>query len=201
MTFIDQRLPQQLELGVVRRERESLDIVRTDGGYEVRNARHSQALYEYDISLPPGEFDDAWITELEDMFKASRGGLYPFRFRDWDSRNSTLQDEVIGTGDGADTTFQITRTVTVGGVSAVRNITRPVSTITVMKDGVVQTSGVSVNYSTGLVTFTSAPALGVVISVSGIYDIPVRFDQVYEATALTQWLKHGESVTLLEVKE
>lgn len=201
MTFIDQRLPQELELGAIRREREMLDIVRTDGGYEVRNARHSQATYEYEISLPPGEFDDSVTTALEDMFKASRGGLYAFRFRDWDSYNNALTDEVIGTGDGATTTFQITRTTTVGGVSSVRNITRPVSAFTIKLDGVTQVSGYSVNYSTGVVTFTAAPALDVVISVSGTYDIPVRFDMTYEATALTGWLKHTETLTLIEVKE
>lgn len=201
MTFIDQRLPREIELGAVRREKENLDIVATDGGYEVRNARHSQSMFEYEVSFPPSEFDGTIVAAVKDLFRASRGGLYPFRFRDWDTENSTLTLEEIGTGDGTTTAFQITKTTTVGGVTAVRNITRPVSAISVYIDAVLQTSGYSVNYSTGVVTFTSAPTVGQAITVSGSYDIPVRFDLSLESTGLTGWLEHIETLTLIEVKE
>ena len=201
MTFIDSRLPQQIEINAVRRETEPVDIVRTDGGYEVRNIRHAQGLFEYDVSFPPGGFDASVTEAVYAMWRASRGGLYAFRFRDWDSKNNTLTDEVIGTGDGATTTFQITQTHTVGGVSSVRNVTRPVSAFTVMLDGAVQGSGYSIDYSTGVLTFTTAPALDVEISVSGTYDIPVRFDLSFEATGMASFLEHIETLTLVEVKE
>lgn len=201
MTFINSRLPEEVEINAVRRERERIDVVRTDADYEVRNARHAQGLFEYEISFPAGDYDDSIIDGVYDMWRASRGGLYAFRFRDWDTKNSTLTDEVIGTGNGVTTVFQITQTHTVGGVSSVRNITRPVASFTVKKDGVTTLAGYSIDYSTGLLTFTVAPANAVVVSVSGVYDIPVRFDMTYEATGMTGFLEHIESLTLLEVKE
>jgi uncharacterized protein (TIGR02217 family) len=201
MSFIDERLPMEVEIGAMRREMEDLRIVRTDSGHEVRNARQAQGWFEYDISFPTGEFDSATIAAVKRMFKASRGGLYAFRFRDWDSENNTLTDEVIGTGDGSDTTFQITHSWTAGGETYTRNITRPVSAITVKLDGVTQVGGYSVSYSTGIITFTPAVSNGVEVSVSGTYDIPVRFDRSLESQAPTGWLEHIEGITLIEVRE
>lgn len=201
MTFINVRLPESIETNAVRRENELIDIVRTDGGFEVRNARHSQGLFEYDIEFGPDDYDGTVIAAVKDMFKASRGGLYAFRFRDWDPENSELADEVIGTGNGATTAFQITKTWTVGGQSQVRNITRPVSSFTVKKDGVTAVSGYSIDYSTGILTFTVAPTNGVVVSVSGVYDIPVRFDLALEAIGIHGSLEQLDTIHLVEVKE
>lgn len=201
MSFIDERLPQQVEIDALRREREAIDVVTTDGGFEVRNARHAQAVFEYEVSFPHGGYDNAITEAVYAMWRASRGGHYAFRFRDWDPKNNTLSDEAIGTGDGTTTAFQVTQTHTVGGVSSVRNITRPASPLVVKLDGVVQPSGYAVDYSTGIVTFTSAPALGVVVAVSGEYDIPVRFDMTFEAVGRASFLEHIETLTLIEVKE
>jgi uncharacterized protein (TIGR02217 family) len=190
-----------VEINAVRREREPVEIVKTDGGHEVRNVRHAQGLFEYDISFPTGDYDGTIIAAVKDMFKASRGGLYAFRFRDWDPENHLLTDEVIGTGNGSETEFQITKTWTVGGQSQVRNITRPVSPLTVKKDGVTTGSGYSIDYATGILTFDVAPANAVVVSVSGTYDIPVRFDLTFQATGLASFLEHIDTLTLIEVKE
>lgn len=201
MTFINERLPESIENNARRIEREPVEVVTTDGGFEVRNIRHAQALFEYDIDFGPNEYEEADQEAVYAMWRASRGGLYAFRFRDWDPKNNTLTNEVIGTGDGSDTTFQITQTHTVGAVSAVRNITRPVSPFTVKKDGVTQVSGYSIDYATGILTFDVAPANGVVISVSGVFDIPVRFDLTLEATGLYAHLEQFETIHLVEVKE
>jgi uncharacterized protein (TIGR02217 family) len=201
MTFINARLPQEVEINAVRREREAVEIVRTDGGHEVRNARHSQGTFEYEVGFPTGGYDSEITNEVYAMWRASRGGLYAFRFRDWDTKNNTLTDEIIGTGDGTTTLFPITQTHTVGGVSSVRRITRPVSPFVVKRDGVVAGSGYSINYDTGVLTFSSAPSLDVVVSVSGVFDIPVRFDLAYEATGLASFLEHIDGLALIEVKE
>lgn len=201
MTFIDQRLPEEIELGCVRRERADHDIVTTDGGYEVRNARQSQDLLHYELSFPPGEFDGAIIEAVKAMVKASRIGLYGLRLRDWDSDMHALSLEPFGTGDGVTTAFQLKKSWTVGGVTASRKITRPVSALQIFKDGVLQVSGYSVNYSTGIVTFTGAPANGVIVQATGLFDIPVRFDMNYSATALTGWLEHIDTLTLIELRE
>ena len=56
MAFIDQRLPTQVEVNAVKRDDEDIEIVTTDGGHEVRNARSSQSLREFDISFPAATY-------------------------------------------------------------------------------------------------------------------------------------------------
>lgn len=200
MTFINSRLPEEVEINAVRRETEpGTTIVTTDSGHEVVNIRHAQNLLSYDLSYPTSDFDGSIAVAVKERWKASRGGI-AFPFRDWDPINSVLEDEVIGTKDGVTTAFQITKTWTVGGQSQVRAITRPVSPIVVKLNGVVTGSGYSIDYTTGILTFSSGTGTQE-ISVSGVYDIPVRFDGAFEATALASFLEHIENITLIEVRE
>jgi uncharacterized protein (TIGR02217 family) len=200
MTFIDQRLPEQVEINATRRESEpGTTIVKTDGGFEVANIRHAQNELAYDISYPASDYDGTIALAVKEMWKASRGAI-AFRFRDWDPVNSALEDEVIGSKDGVTTAFQITKTWTVGGQSQVRNVTRPVSPLVVKLNGVVTGAGYSINYATGVLTFSS-PTGTQAISVSGLYDIPVRFEGSFEATGMAEFLEHIETLALVEVKE
>lgn len=199
MAFIDQHLPRQVEIGATRRDVEDIEIVTTDGGGEVRNARQSQSLLEFDVSFPMSRRDNAVYLAVVAMYKAARGQLHSFRFRDW--ANYQLDAEVIGVGDGVTTAFQITQSWTVDGETHSRNITRPVSALQVFKDGLLQSSGYSINYETGGLTFSVAPALDVEISVTGEFDIPVRFDGPLATLGYSGELEHIETITLKEVRE
>jgi len=197
--FIDQRLPTKVEVNAVRRDDEDIEIVTTDGGFETRNARADQSLLEFDISFPVAVYGDAVHAAVIALYKVVRGKLHTFRFRD--PTDFQLTAEVIGVGDGVATTFQITQSWTAGGETESRKITRPVSPMQVFKDGVLQVSGYSINYSTGEVTFTAAPADGIEISVTGQFDRPVRFDTVQTMTALDLKRRHIDTATLKEVRE
>lgn len=199
MAFLDQQLPRQVELGAVRRDVEDIDIVTTDGGWEVRNARASQSLREFDVSFPTSRRNAAVFLAVVALYKAARGLLHSFRFRDW--ADYQLTAEPIGTGDGATTAFQITQSWTVDGETVSRDITRPVSAMQVYKNGVLQGSGYAIDYDTGVLTFSVAPAIGVVVSVTGEFDIPVRFDGPLATMAPTGDLEHIETITLKEVRE
>lgn len=116
------------------------------------------------------------------LFMAHGGSSRPFPFKA--HGDETLTNELIGTGDGADTTFQIIKTYDPGtllGVATlhtyVRDIYLPRSGLVVKVNGVTQT--LTTHYtigSTGIITFLSAPANGHAITVTGEFDIPVRFD-------------------------
>jgi len=199
MAFLNQGLPTQVEQNAVRRDEEDIEIVTTDGGFEVRNARSSQGLREYDISFPAAVYGDAVHEAVIALYKVARGKLHSFRFRDF--TDYQLDGEVIGTGDASTTAFQVVQSWTVDGTTETRTITRPVSPLSVYKDGVLQGSGYTVDYTTGIVTFTSAPGDGVAISVSGTFDVPVRFDTVQTMTALDRRLRHIDTMTLREVRE
>ena len=49
-------------------------------------------------------------------------------------------------------------------------------TVKIYKDSVLQSSGVAVDHSTGIITFSAAPATGVLITADCEFDVPVRFD-------------------------
>jgi uncharacterized protein (TIGR02217 family) len=117
------------------------------------------------------------------IYRAHFGSLIPFRFRDWSDYIAT--DEIFGTGDGVTTAFQLSKTYdpsqillgTPGTLFYVRDIVLLASTPTIEVDGVTKT--VTTDYtisSSGLVTFTSAPANTKLLTWSGMFDVPVRAD-------------------------
>ncbi len=85
--------------------------------------------------------------------------------------------QTLGTGNGSLTTFQLVKNYTSGAYSYSREIKKPVSgTVKIYLNAVLQGSGYSVDYTTGVVTFTAAPGAGVIVSSDFDFDVPVRFD-------------------------
>jgi len=203
MSFIDILLPEKVMVNSVRREIEDTEIVTSVGGFEVRNIATAQSIFEYDISITPGDFDDATIEAVHALYKVCRGKTYGFRFRDWDPKNRVLDAEPIGTGDGSQTTFQITKSWTLDGQTHSRKVTRPVAGLQVFKAGVPQTIAThyTIDLDTGIITFLSAPGAGQAITVTGEFDIPVRFASDLQATGLASFIEHYDSITLREIRE
>ncbi len=160
-------------------------IIVTDSGQEERVARWSQARRKYDVA--ESIKTNADLAELLTFFMARMGSAYGFRFKDWSDYATTTDhtsrvlvtsnvDMTIGVGDGATTTFQLIKAYTNGGVSRIRTITKPVTgTLKVALDGVNQTSGFTVDTASGIVTFTTAPSVGIVVTAGFEFDTPVRF--------------------------
>lgn len=91
MSHLTSFLPQEIELGAVRRVEYSTEVVRTDGGGEVRNARWSEPLISFEISFPPSERDQSIYQAVIDLYRAALGGLHSFNFTDWtDETGSTV---------------------------------------------------------------------------------------------------------------
>jgi uncharacterized protein (TIGR02217 family) len=199
VTLLASRLPTTVEVNAIRRDVEDIEIVTTDGLWEVRNARHSQSLREWDISFPAGSYSGTTIAAVIAMFKAARGALYPFRFKDPIDNSATL--EAFGTGDGTTATFQLRKNYTVGSDTHQRTITRPIAAVSIYKNDVLQTTGYTVDYTTGAVLFSSIPAAAAALKWSGSFDIPVRFDTPLGATAIDYRTMHIDTLTLKEIRE
>jgi hypothetical protein len=76
-------------------------------------------------------------------------------------------------------------------VIEVRTITKPVAgTVKVYLDDVEQLSGGSVDTTTGLVTFSVPPAVGVEITADFAFDVPVRFDTDHMAVTIESFKLH-----------
>src|SRR5262249_47653895 len=139
----------------------STDVVETFGGYEQRNINWSEARGQWNVAH--GVKAQSQLDTLIAFFRARRGKAIGFRFKDWSDYK--ISNKIIGTGNGAQTAFQLVKSYVSGAVAVDRTITKPVAgTIQVFKNGVLQSSGYTADTTTGLVTFTIAPASGVVVS-------------------------------------
>jgi uncharacterized protein (TIGR02217 family) len=157
------------------------EIVTLGSGHEERNAVWANSRRSFDAGTGVRTLDD--LSAVIAFFEARRGRLYGFRFADFTDRKScapaatpTATDQVIGTGDGTTTTFQLTKTYASGAASWTRAIVKPVAGSVRVAVGGVETSDFTLDTTTGLVTFTSAPADGAAITAGFLFDAPVRFD-------------------------
>lgn len=198
--YVNDLLSADIEAGAKARPRYSTDIITTDGGHEIRNSRWAYPLFQFEFTLSPGyREDDAALDAFIDLFHAAGGSHAVFRFHYW--RDGAVVNQRLGVGDGSDTTFQLLRSYTRGAITRDRKITRPVQgSVTVRVAEVVTVA--AIDYETGIVTITPAPALGAEVRADFEHDIPVRFgDDELELVGLTDTLDQPVSVVLVEVRE
>jgi uncharacterized protein (TIGR02217 family) len=140
------------------------------------------------------------IDELIAFFRARRGKAYGFRFKDWTDYKATGQ--LLGTGDGAQTQFQLVKHYPSGSVIEVRTLTKPVAgTVKMYLDSVEQLAGWSVDTTTGLVTFSTPPALGVEITADFEFDVPARFDTDHMAVTIETYRLHAwQQIPIVELR-
>lgn len=198
MAFVEVQFPPDISYGSSGGPEYTTDIVISQSGHEQRNIQWSQARARYNVAHGVKTADQ--LEALIAFFRARKGRAYGFRFKDWtDYRGS---EQTIGTGDGVATSFQLVKAYSSGLVGEARPIRKPVSgTVQVRKAGVLQTSGVSVDTTTGIVSFSTPPASGQLITASFEFDVPVRFDTdrlsaTLEAYGIHSWL----DIPLLEVR-
>ena len=183
MAFTETRLPARLAFGSTGGVERRTDVVQLASGFEQRSTPRADGRRRYLIG--GGVRAIAEAQALVAFFEAQRGRLNGFRFQDFADFSSaapgaaiTALDQPIGTGDGATTVFQLSKTYGSGGTAYVRPIAKPVTgTVQIAVAGVaLAPSAFSVDAATGLVTLTSAPAAGQAITAGFQFDVPVRFD-------------------------
>jgi uncharacterized protein (TIGR02217 family) len=133
------------------------------------------------------------------LWRDRQGPAYPFRFKDWSDFEAV--DVEIGTGDGSLELFQLVKRYDLVFV-VTRVIQLPVDgTVEISVDGdLVDEADYTVDYSTGLVTFGTAPAAGEVITATFEFDVPVRFaDDVLNVSMTMVDLGDIPSIPLIEV--
>ncbi|PVX28998.1 DUF2460 domain-containing protein [Sphingomonas pokkalii] len=168
-------------------------IVTSAGGAERRNAEWAEARTRYDVG--PGVRSEADIAELLGFFRARMGPARGFRLRDpFDFEG---RDVAIGTGDGTVARFQLVKRYG----ESVRRITRPVAgTVSVRLDGV-PTAAFALGAG-GVVTLDAAPAAGVQVTASFLFDVPVRFAEDQLRVSRASFLAGAAaSVPLVEIRE
>jgi uncharacterized protein (TIGR02217 family) len=207
MAFHEVRFPDSISRGARGGPERRTQIVELASGDEERNASWANSRRRYDVSYGIRRADD--LAAVVAFFEARNGPLHGFRFKDWSDYKSGLPsnvrsplDQAIGTGDGTTTAFQLVKHYTSGAQSWTRTITKPVAgSVRLALGGVEQASGWSVDATSGVVTFASAPDAGVAVTAGFEFDVPVRFDSdTLDVTLDIERLGSITSIPLVELR-
>lgn len=196
--FAEVQFPPDISYGSSGGPEYTTDLVISTSGHEQRNVNWAQARLRYNVAK--GVKNAAQLASLIAFFRARKGRAYGFRFKDWSDYRGI--GETLGTGDGTATEFQLVKRYVSGGVQETRAITKPVTgTVQIYKNAVLQTTGVSVSSETGVVTFSTPPANGVVVTANFEFDVPVRFDTDRLEATLDSYGTHSwADIPLVEVR-
>lgn len=172
MAFDEVQLSEDVERGAQGGPKFKTTILELWSGHEVRNIDWQRARGEWDVGY--GVQNLTLLNEVVAFFYARQGRGRGFRFKDWADYVGTEQN--LGVGDAAEDQFQLRKQYTSGLVTYNRIINKPATgTVRCFLDAV-ETFDFTVDTTTGLVTFTSAPGAGVVVTATYEFDVPVRFD-------------------------
>lgn len=184
MSFHEVLFPVDIALNSEGGPARKTDIVALVSGHEERNSPWAGSRRQFNAGYGVKSFAD--IEDVIAFFEARHGRLYGFRFRDpFDFKSCRVaevpapDDQLIGTGDGATTQFQLIKRYQSGAASYARIIKKPVAgSVRVAVDGAEKTEGAdfTLDETTGLVTFITAPGAGLAVTAGFLFDIPVRFD-------------------------
>ena len=207
MAFHEVRFPDNISRGARGGPERRTQIVEVASGDEERNASWANSRRRYDVAYGIRRADD--LAAVVAFFEARNGRLHGFRYKDWADYKSALPsqaisptDQQIGTGTGSLQTFQLAKRYTSGAQTWIRTIAKPVAgTVRVALGMVEQLSGWTVDSTTGVITFTTAPANGVIIRAGFEFDVPVRFDSdTLDVTLDFERLGSITSIPLLEIR-
>ncbi|MDT8854764.1 DUF2460 domain-containing protein [Paracoccaceae bacterium Fryx2] len=207
MAFHDIRFPDNISRGAHGGPERRTQIVELASGDEERNASWANSRRRYDVAYGIRRADD--LAAVVAFFEARNGRLHGFRYKDWADYKSALPsqpitatDQQIGTGTGSLQIFQLAKRYTSGAQTWVRTIAKPVAgTVRVALGMVEQLSGWTLNATTGVVTFTTAPANGVIVRAGFEFDVPGRFDSdTLDVTLDFERLGSITSIPLLEIR-
>lgn len=183
-------------------------VAATRAGVEQRVQMKSNPRHAYEISLDT--LTRAQRNTLVALHYATRGAAQSFRFKDW--QDYTATDENFGTGDGVTAAFTLRKTYATSPLTSYqRTITQPLSVaLGAAAAPVIKVAGVTktetthytINYATGVVTFTgdNIPTAAQAITWTGEFDVPVRFViDGYEGAINAYELFSSGSLSLIEV--
>jgi len=207
MAFHEIRFPDNISRGARGGPERRTQVVELASGDEERNASWANSRRRYDVAYGIRRTDD--LAAVVAFFEARNGRLHGFRYKDWADYKSSLPslaitptDQQIGIGTGSLTTFQLVKRYTSGAQSWTRTIVKPVAgTVLVALGTVEQLTGWTLDTTTGVVTFTTAPGNGIIIRAGFEFDVPVRFDtDMLDVTLDIERLGSITSIPLLEIR-
>lgn len=202
-SFRDERFPDEIAEGATGGPEFATEVVTAGGGNESRNQRWALPKWKYNVATGIKDATDAQAL-FAFILAVAVGQAYAFPFKDWADYSATAS--LIGAGDGSQTVFNLVKTYAVGSYGFARRIKLPInSTVKMYLGGVLQSTGYTLSArgdSGGVVTFTSPPSIGVLVTASFEFDVPVRMDadfapgNIFSAVTLLRF----DNIGLVEVR-
>ena len=168
MAFIETRLLDCVAYGTQGGPTWSTRRIGVKSGITRRNAQRSRPLYRFVILYQNLAAEDH--AEVVNAFNACRAGVFGFRLRDWSDYTAT--NELVGLGTGAEQITQLAKLYEFGTGNVSRPIRKLVSA-SMTDDGAPLAASIDLN--TGIATYTAS--VGGVVRWSGVFDVPVTFEQ------------------------
>lgn len=185
----------------------STQVVTVKSGREVRNQLWTYPRARFDlanalrVAAIRGEGPATYnIAVVRNWIISMQGQYSGFRFKD----HTDFSDEGTGTfvtqPDGVATVFQMAKSYTMGAVTVLRAIYKPVASPAVQVFDNGSPVSPTVDTTAGTATFGSPPTNGHTLTWTGQFDIPVRF-----AADMVDWAFDGamytlQSIPLIEVR-
>lgn len=170
MTISEELLNLGYDYGTLGGPRFSTTVVVDGQGQEQRAINWTQPLGRWQIGNRVVNREE--LDYFLDFHSDRKGAFEGFRFKDWSDYSFNNE---IAVGDGVTTEFQLIKVYSVGSYSVSRPITKPRTGVVVKVDG--EIIEIALDTITGLISFSSPPALDAIIEAAGDFDVPVRFEQ------------------------
>lgn len=169
------RLPDSIAYGGTFGPAWRTSVIQMRGQHEQRNQHWAMPLYSGEVNLLNKDVALVRDTFLPFYHAIAQGETHGFRYHDLNPDEDTGTDEPLGVGDGVRTAFHLVKWYAYGGVEKYRIITKPVvGSVTVTLDNVL-TVAYTLDTTTGVVTFTVPPGVGVIPRASYLFDVPCQF--------------------------
>lgn len=187
-TFLQRKTPQW-----------STDVKTAVSGKERRRALWSYPIWRFSVGY--GVLRDGPTLQeqqrLYAFFNSMQGMAGEFLF--WDRDDNTASDMFFAVGDGTTTTFQVMRTIQIGGISAAEPVLAFNGDPQITVDGV--DTDVTVG-ERGKVTFASAPSDGARLNWTGRFYYRCRFEiDELDISQLMSGLWEGNGIDFHTVKQ
>jgi len=165
-----------LNAEVIRTPTWTTNVQRTVAGVEIRGSYQLYPIYEFQLGyevLKDGNLGTD-LAALTGFYLARQGSYDNWLYSD--PQDNSVTAATFGTGDGATTAFQLIRAYGAGGFTYTEPVQNLNSAPAIYVNGVLKT--LTTDYtvsSSGLVTFTVAPAAAAALTWTGTFYYRCRF--------------------------
>src|SRR5574337_1856733 len=192
MSFLEQEFPTSVSFGASGGPAFNTTVNEGFSGFEQRNQNWAIGRGQWSVDL--AHKDSTVWQQAYNFWLVAAGKANSFRFKDHKDFQATAQFIADGSSahpvDGSNKQFQLIKTYTIGGNTYTKPIQKPITasvkkadgtnyanTVTIYDNGVAVGGGaVSIDHTTGVITFTSAPTSGHTITADFQFHYPVRFN-------------------------